>query len=177
MDAYETDPIGAAPAVARLLLELRGRANVDVKPVGRSLQVRPKGGKRLAVNIHPGGVDVAVDPESAAAFLQDVEGSYLKDPDDPSGLVSLDADWIDINYDALLDAAVKAVEVQAAPRAAAAPRARATTTTGSSGGTGTTRKAAAPAKVKPAPRPEPKICPTCRQYELLASGACPSGYC
>ncbi|SDS63420.1 hypothetical protein [Actinoplanes derwentensis] len=174
MDTYETDPIGAAPAVARLLLELRGRANVDVKPVGRSLQVRPKGGKRLAVNIHPGGVDVAVDPESATAFLAEVEGSYLKDPEDPAGLVSLDADWIDINYDALLDAAVKAVEVQAAPKVAAAPRARATAT---GTGTTTTRKAAAPAKVKPAPRPEPKICSSCRQYELLASGECPSGYC
>ncbi|HWS35292.1 MAG TPA: hypothetical protein VN408_21465 [Actinoplanes sp.] len=175
MDAYETDPIGAAPAVARLLLELRGRANVDVKPAGRSLQVRPKGGKRLAVTIHPGGVDMALDPASAAAFLAEVEGSYLADPDEPNGLVSLDADWIDINYDALLDAAVKAVEVQAAPKAAAAPRARAAA--GSSGGTTTTRKAAAPAKVKPAPRPEPAICPTCRQYQLLASGECPSGYC
>lgn len=173
MDTYETDPIGAAPAVARLLLELRGRANVDVKPVGRSLQVRPKGGKRLAVNIHPGGVDVAVDPESAAVFLAAVEGSYLADPDDPHGLVSLDADWIDINYDALLDAAVKAVEVQAAPKAAAAPKVRATAS-GTSGGT-TPRKAAA--KVKPAPRPEPAICPSCRQYQLLASGECPSGYC
>ncbi|WP_430782806.1 hypothetical protein [Actinoplanes sp. G11-F43] len=172
MDTYGMDPVGAAPAVARLLLELRGRANVDVKPVGRSLQVRPKGGKRLAVNIHPGGVDVAVDPASAAAFLETVEGSYLKDPDDPAGLVSLDADWIDINYDALLDAAVKAVEVQAAPRAAAAPRARATST-----GQAAPRKAAAPAKAKPAARPEPKICPSCRQYELLASGECPSGYC
>lgn len=176
MDTYESDPVGAAPAVARLLLELRGRANVDVKPVGRSLQVRPKGGKRLAVNIHPGGVDVAVDPASAAAFLETVEGSYLKDPDDPGGLVSLDADWIDINYDALLDAAVKAVEVQAAPRAAT-PRVRATSSTSTATGQSATRRAAAPAKAKPAPRPEPKICPTCRQYELLASGACPSGYC
>lgn len=169
MDTYEPDPIGAAPAVARLLLELRGRTNVDVKPFGRTLQVRPKGATRIAVHIHPGGVDVALDKESAAAFLESVEGSYLKDPDDPGSLVSLDADWIDVNYDALLDGAVKAVETQGAGRQ---PAARATAARQPSA-----RKAAAPAKPKPAVRPEPAICPTCRQYQLLASGECPSGYC
>ena len=41
-----------------------------------------------------------------------------------------------------------------------------------------TRAAAAPKKAdKPAPRPDQPICPRCRQYELLASVECPSGYC
>jgi hypothetical protein len=175
MDEYGTDSagVGAAPSVARLLLELRSRATVDVKTLGKSLQVRPQGKTGVAVRIHPGGVDFAVDRERANDVALGIPGSFVVDPDDPDCWVSVQADYIDDNYDALLDASVEAVELRAAGkpapvkrvRAAAAPKAERTTTPKSR------------AAVKPAPRPEPPRCPKCRQYELLASGECPSGYC
>jgi hypothetical protein len=178
MDEYGTDSdgVGAAPSVARLLLELRSRVDIDMKTVGRALQVRPKGVNAIAVKIHPGGVDVAVAPETANDVALGMSGAYVMDPDDPDCFVVLPADYIDENYDALLVASADAVQLRAAgkpapvkkARAAAAPRAA------SAGGT---RTASAAKAVKPAPRPDPPRCPTCRQYELLASGECPSGYC
>ncbi|WP_307798117.1 hypothetical protein [Actinoplanes flavus] len=158
--------------MARLLLELRGRTSVDVRPSGRSLQVRPKDSNVIAVHIHPGGIDLALDQDRANEVALSIEGAYVRD-DEPVTQVSVEAYLIDANYDALLAAAVEAVEQRAAAKAtkaAAAPRARATSTG--------TRAAAKPkAAAKPAPRPEPARCPKCRQYELLASGECPSGYC
>ncbi|MBW6433564.1 hypothetical protein KZ829_07375 [Actinoplanes hulinensis] len=168
-----TDDMGAAPSVARLLLELRGRTRVDVRPSGRSLQVRPKDSNVIAVHIHPGGIDLALDQDRANEVALSIEGAYVRD-DEPVTQVSVEAYLIDANYDALLDAAVEAVEQRAAGKpvkaAAAAPRARATST-------GTRAPAKPKAAAKPAPRPEPPRCPKCRQYELLASGECPSGYC
>ncbi|WP_433831490.1 hypothetical protein ACQP2E_13655 [Actinoplanes sp. CA-015351] len=171
MDEYNP---GAAPSVARLLLELRGRTTVDVRTVGRALQVRPQGATGVAVYIHPGGVDVAVDPERANEVALSMPGAYVRDPDDPNTVVTLEADLIDENYDVLLATAVDAVELRKTTvkpvkatraKAAAAPKApRAAKAT-------TTKRA--PAKVE-VERPR---CPKCRQYELLASGECPSGYC
>ena len=177
MDTHEpeTGDVGAAPSVARLLLELRGRVNVDVKPAGRNLQVRPSGSTAIAVRIHPGGVDLAVDPNRANEVALSMPGAYVRDPDDPDCIVSVEADLIDANYDALLDAAVQSVELRAAGRPAKA--ARATRARVASTAPKTTRAAAAPAKARPVERPEPPRCPKCRQYELLASGECPSGYC
>jgi hypothetical protein len=175
MDEYGTDSagVGAAPSVARLLLELRSRTTVDVKTLGRSLQVRPQGKTAIAVRIHPGGVDFFVDRERANDVALSMPGAFVIDPDDPDCWVSIQADYIDDNYDALLDAAAEAVDLRAAgkpapvkkTRAAAAPKAAGTTTTKSR------------AAVKPPPRPDPPRCSKCRQYELLASGECPSGYC
>ncbi|GIF13637.1 hypothetical protein [Actinoplanes teichomyceticus] len=169
MDVHgtESDGVGAAPSVARLLLELRGRASVDVKPAGRSLQVRPQGGRTVAVHIHPGGVDIAVARNQADEVAASIVGATVKDPDDPVPFVSVEGHLIDASYDAVLAAAVQAVELRKsggpakaprAPRAAAAPKA-------------TTRS------TRPAARPDRPICPRCKQYELLASGECPSGYC
>lgn len=178
MDEYGTDSdgVGAAPSVARLLLELRSRVDIDMKTVGRALQVRPKGVNTVAVKIHPGGVDVAVAPETANDVALGMAGAYVMDPDAPDCFVSLPADHIDENYDALLNASAAAVQLRSAgkpvapkrTRAAAAPRAA--STAGS-------RPASTVKAVKPAVRPEPPRCPKCRQYELLASGECPSGYC
>ncbi|WIM92544.1 hypothetical protein ACTOB_004487 [Actinoplanes oblitus] len=164
----ESEGIGAAPSVARLLLELRGRTTVEVKPVGRSIQVRPQGARNTAVHIHPGGVDIAVARAQADEVAGTIVGATVKDPDDPVPFVSVDGDLIDANYDAILTAAVQAVEMRKAGGPAKAPR--------------TPRAAAAPKPAstrasKPAPRPDRPICPRCRQYELLASGECPSGYC
>jgi hypothetical protein len=181
MDEYGTDSdgVGAAPSVARLLLELRSRVDIDMKTVGRALQVRPKGVNAIAVKIHQGGVDVAVAPETANDVALGMSGAYVMDPDDPDCFVSLPADYIDENYDALLVASAEAVQLRSAgkpvapkrARAAAAPRAA------SAGGTRAASAAKAVKAVKPPPRPEPPRCPKCRQYELLASGECPSGYC
>lgn len=176
MDEYGTESagVGAAPSVARLLLELRSRANIDVKTVGKTLQVRPKGGSGIAVHIHPGGVDVAVAQDRANDVALGMPGAYVRDPDDPDCFVSVQADVIDDNYDALLDAAADAVDLRAAgppapvrkTRAAAVPK------------TPTVRAVrASTAKPKPPVRPDPPRCAKCRQYELLASGECPSGYC
>ena len=175
MDTHEPESgdVGAAPSVARLLLELRGRVNVDVRPAGRNLQVRPSGSTAIAVRIHPGGVDLAVDPNRANEVALSMPGAYVRDPDDPDCVISVEADLIDANYDALLDAAVQAVDLRAAGRPAKAPRAakpRAASATPKT-------RAAAPAKARPVERPEPPRCPKCRQYVLLASGECPSGYC
>ncbi|MEV0901723.1 hypothetical protein [Actinoplanes sp. NPDC049802] len=158
--------------MARLLLELRGRTSVDVRPSGRSLQVRPKETNAIAVHIHPGGIDLALDQQRANEVALAIDGAYVKD-DEPVTSVHVEAYLIDANYDALLAAAVEAVEQTAAGRKVATPRTRAAAT----GGATTTRAAAKPKAVKPAPRPEPPRCPKCRQYELLASGECPSGYC
>ncbi|WP_229073443.1 hypothetical protein [Actinoplanes sp. DH11] len=173
MDEYNA---GAAPSVARLLLELRGRATVDVRTVGRALQVRPQGATGVAVYIHPGGVDVAVDPEKANDVALSMPGAYVRDPDDPNTVVSVEADLIDANYDALLDAAVQAVDLRRTTPPAKAARSRST-----AGSTSTPRTPRA--KAEPRPRAAAKVpverprCPKCRQYELLASGECPSGYC
>ena len=171
MDVHGTDAdgIGAAPSVARLLLELRGRVNVDVRPAGRSLQVRPAGSTGTAVYIHPGGVDVAVERTRAADVASAIEGASVKEPDDPVPFVAVDANLIDANYDALLSAAVQAVELVAAGRPA---KVRATATKAAKAAK--PAKAARPVKVV---RPDPPRCPVCKQYELLASGECPSGYC
>ncbi|BAL88657.1 hypothetical protein AMIS_34370 [Actinoplanes missouriensis 431] len=174
MDEYNA---GAA-SVARLLLELRGRTRVDVKPVGKALQVRPEGATGVAVYIHQGGVDVAVAPEHANDLALSMPGAYVRDPDDPNTVVTLEAELIDANYDALLEASVQAVELRKTTvRPAKAAR---------------TRAAAAPKEKAPAKTPAPKSaaaklkaraemarprCPKCKQYELLASGECPSGYC
>jgi hypothetical protein len=176
MDEYGTESagVGAAPSVARLLLELRSRTNTDVKTVGKTLQVRPKGGTGIAVHIHPGGVDVAVAQDRANEVALSMPGAYVRDPDDPDCFVSVQADLIDENYDALLDAAVEAVDMRAAgppapvrkTRAAAAPKTPAVKAA-----------KASTAKAKPPVRPDPPRCSKCRQYELLASGECPSGYC
>ncbi len=176
MDGYDTDiddGVGAAPSVARLLLELRANTSVDVKPAGRSIQIRPQGARNIAVNIHPGGVDIAVARNQADEVAGGIFGATVIDPDDPVPFVSVDGSLIDANYDAILAAAVQAVELRKSgpPKA---PRAAATRTT-----------AAKPAKAakattrstRPAPRPDQPICPRCKQYELLASGECPSGYC
>ncbi|GAA2692308.1 MULTISPECIES: hypothetical protein [Actinoplanes] len=173
MDVHDTetdDGVGAAPAVARLLLELRGRTTVEVKPVGRSLQVRPPGARNVAVHIHPGGVDIAVARAQADEIAETIDGATVKDPDDVVPFVSVEGHLIDASYDAVLDAAVQAVELRKAggpvkaARAAAAPKAAKAV------------KAAKP--VKPAPRPEYRpICPKCKQYELLFNGECPSGFC
>ncbi|BCY10249.1 hypothetical protein L3i22_053370 [Actinoplanes sp. L3-i22] len=154
--------------MARLLLELRGHTGVDVKPAGRSIQIRPQGARVVAVNIHPGGVDIAVARDQADEVAATIYGATVKDPDDPIPFVSVDGSLIDANYDAILAAAVQAVEFRKtapvkAVKAAAAPRA--------------TKAAATPRATKPAPRPDQPICSKCRQYELLASGECPSGYC
>ena len=63
----ETDSggVGAASSVARLLLELQGRASIDVRGSGLTLQVRPAGSTAVAVYIHPGGLDIALDQERA----------------------------------------------------------------------------------------------------------------
>jgi hypothetical protein len=175
MDAHETDGdgVGAAPSVARLLLELRAQVTIDVRSAGKTVQVRPQGVNAVAVYIHPGGVDLAVEPDRANEAALAIPGAYIKDPDDPNCFITVDAYLIDQNYDALLAGAVQAVELRAvdppakAPKAAKAVKARATTT----------RAAKAPPKARPVPRPEPAICPVCRQYQLLASGECPSGYC
>ncbi|AEV84993.1 hypothetical protein ACWT_3969 [Actinoplanes sp. SE50] len=185
MDLYGTEPegvesegMGAAPSVAKLLLELRGRTTVDVKPVGRSIQIRPQGARNVAVHIHPGGVDIAVARNQADEVAATIFGATVKDPDDPVPFVSVEGHLIDTNYDAILAASVQAVELRKAGGPAKAPRAAA------SGGSGTPRAAstrsAAPKATKstrPAPRPDRPICPRCKQYELLASGECPSGYC
>jgi hypothetical protein len=184
MDEYGTDSdgVGAAPSVARLLLELRSRVDIDMKTVGRALQVRPKGVNAIAVKIHPGGVDVAVNPEQANDVALGMSGAYVMDPDDPDCFVSLPADYIDENYDALLDAAADAVQLRSAGKPVAPKRARAAAAPRASSAGGT-RTASAPKAVKavkavkPPPRPDPPRCPKCRQYELLASGECPSGYC
>src|SRR5688572_13299833 len=67
MDAHETDGdgVGAAPSVARLLLELRAQVTIDVRSAGKTVQVRPQGVNAVAVYIHPGGVDLAVEPDRA----------------------------------------------------------------------------------------------------------------
>lgn len=175
MDVYDDsdsdDGIGAAPSVARLLLELRGRTSVDVKPAGRSIQIRPQGARNIAVNIHPGGVDIAVTRNQADEVAATIFGATVKDPDEQVPFISVDGSLIDANYDAILVAAVQAVELRKtapvkAPRAAAAPRAASTRAAST-----TTRS------TRPAPRPDAPICPRCKQYELLASGECPSGYC
>jgi hypothetical protein len=175
MDEYGTDStgVGAAPSVARLLLELRSRATIDVKPLGKALQVRPQGKTGVAVRIHPGGVDFAVDRERANEVALSMPGSFVIDPDDPDCWVSVQADYIDDNYDTLLDAAAEAVELRAAGKPAPVKRARAAAAPKAAGTSAPKSRAAA----KPAPRPEPARCPKCRQYELLASGECPSGYC
>jgi hypothetical protein len=180
MDEYGTDSagVGAAPSVARLLLELRSRATIDVKTLGKALQVRPQGKTGVAVRIHPGGVDFAVDRDRANDVALSMPGAFVIDPDDPDCWVSVQADYIDDNYDALLDATAEAVELRAAgkpapvkrARAAAAPKAAVPKAAG-------TTAAKTRAAAKPAPRPDPPRCPKCRQYELLASGECPSGYC
>jgi hypothetical protein len=176
MDAHGTDAdgSGAAPSVARLLLELRAHVSTDVRSAGRTVQVRPQGVNTIAVYIHPGGVDVAVEQDRANEVALEIPGSYIKDPDDPNCFITVEANSIDRNYDALLAAAVHAVQLRAAGRpakAAKAPKAARST--------GGTRAAAAkaPAKARAAAKPEPAICPVCRQYQLLASGECPSGYC
>ncbi|MFI1994759.1 hypothetical protein [Actinoplanes sp. NPDC020271] len=175
MDVHDTgsddDGVGAAPSVARLLLELRANTSVDVKPAGRSIQIRPQGARNIAVNIHPGGVDIAVARNQADEVAGTIYGATVIDPDDPVPFVSVDAGLIDTNYDAILAAAVQAVELRksgppktprtAATRAPAAPKAAKATTR----------------STRPAPRPDQPICPACKQYELLASGECPSGYC
>ncbi|GIF08295.1 hypothetical protein [Actinoplanes siamensis] len=166
----ESEGMGAAPSVARLLLELRGRARVDVKPAGRSIQIRPQGARNVAVHIHPGGVDIAVARNQADEVAATIFGATVKDPDDPIPFVSVESHLIDANYDAILTAAVQAVELRRSgppktPRAAATPRAAGS------------RSAAAPKATRPATRPDRPICPRCKQYELLASGECPSGYC
>ncbi|GIE36908.1 hypothetical protein Ait01nite_099530 [Actinoplanes italicus] len=178
MDEYGTDSdgVGAAPSVARLLLELRSRVDIDMKTVGRALQVRPKGVNTIAVKIHPGGVDVAVAPETANDVALGMSGAYVMDPDDPDCFVSLPADYIDENYDALLVASADAVQLRAAGKPAPVKRAR-TAAAPRASSAGGTRTASAAKAVKPAPRPEPPRCPKCRQYELLASGECPSGWC
>ncbi|MEU4620363.1 hypothetical protein AB0G04_10360 [Actinoplanes sp. NPDC023801] len=181
MDEYGTDSdgVGAAPSVARLLLELRSRVDIDMRTVGRALQVRPKGVNAIAVKIHPGGVDVAVAPEQANDVALGMSGAYVMDPDDPDCFVSLPADYIDENYDALLVAAADAVQLRSAGKPAAPKRARAAAAPRASaaGGTRTATAAKAAKAAKPAPRPDPPRCSKCRQYELLASGECPSGYC
>lgn len=173
MDEYNA---GAAPSVARLLLELRGRTSVDVRPVGRALQVRPHGATGIAVYIHPGGVDIAVPQEQANDVALSMPGAYVRDPDDPNTVVTLEADLIDANYDTLLDAAVQAVDLRRTSPAKAT-RARSS---------GTTAKEPKAPKAPRAPKPMPAAkrvevqrprCPKCKQYELLASGECPSGYC
>ena len=177
MDAHGTDSdgVGAAPSVARLLLELRAHVTIDVRSAGRTVQVRPQGVNSVAVYIHPGGVDLAVEQEQANDVALSIPGAYIKDPDDPNCFVTVEAYLIEENYDTLLATAVRAVELRAAGQPAKAPKAaraaRTTTTTTSRG----TPKAAP--KTRAAAKPEPAICPVCRQYELLASGACPSGYC
>jgi hypothetical protein len=100
----------------------------------------------------------------------------VMDPDDPDCFVSLPADYIDENYDALLVASADAVQLRAAGKPAPVKRARAAAAPRASAAGGT-RTASAAKAVKPAPRPEPPRCPKCRQYELLASGECPSGWC
>ncbi|MEU4422402.1 hypothetical protein AB0F81_17380 [Actinoplanes sp. NPDC024001] len=172
MDAHgtDTDGVGAAPSVARLLLELRAHVTIDVRSSGRTVQVRPQGANSVAVAIHPGGVDLAVEQDRANDVALSMPGAYVKDPDDPNCFVTVGADVIDQNYDTLLATAVQAVELRAAGQPAKAAKTPKTRTT-------TPRAAKAAAKPKPAARPEPAICPTCRQYELLASGECPSGYC
>ncbi|BBH68722.1 hypothetical protein ACTI_54070 [Actinoplanes sp. OR16] len=170
MDEYNP---GAAPSVARLLLELRGRTTVDVKPVGRALQVRPQGATGVAVYIHAGGVDVAVEQERANDLALSMPGAYVRDPDDPNTVVTLEADLIDENYDTLLEAAVQAVDL----RKTTVRPARATRS--AAGSTPKAPKAPKPTKATAAKRMEierPR-CPKCKQYELLASGECPSGYC
>jgi hypothetical protein len=164
----ESEGIGAAPSVARLLLELRGRTTVEVRPVGRSIQVRPQGARNVAVHIHPGGVDIAVARAQADEVAATIYGATVKEPDDPVPFVSVEGELIDASYDAVLTAAVQAVEMRKAGGPAKAPKAP--------------RAAAAPKKTttratKPPPRPDQPICSRCRQYELLASGECPSGYC
>ncbi|WP_436533617.1 hypothetical protein [Actinoplanes sp. HUAS TT8] len=170
-DTDSDDGVGAAPSVARLLLELRGRTRVDVKPAGRSIQIRPQGLRNIAVNIHPGGVDIAVARSQADEVAGSIFGATVIDPDDPVPFVSVDGSLIDANYDAILDAAVQAVELRKSgpPKT---PRATATRTTATKTTTAKTTRA-----TKPAPRPDQPICPRCKQYELLASGECPSGYC
>ncbi|WP_328471026.1 hypothetical protein OHA21_06165 [Actinoplanes sp. NBC_00393] len=176
MDAHETDAdeVGAAPSVARLLLELRAHVSIDVRTAGRTVQVRPQGNNGVAVYVHPGGVDLAVEPEQANDVAMSIPGAYIKDPDDPNCFISVEAELIEPNYDTLLATAVQAVELRAAVQPAKAARARATRAPAAPKAP---KAAKAPAKARPAPRPEPPICPVCRQYELLASGACPSGYC
>ena len=172
MDEYNP---GAAPSVARLLLELRGRTTVDVKPVGKALQVRPQGATGVAVYIHAGGVDVAVEQDRANDLALSMPGAYVRDPDDPNTVVTLEADYIDETYDALLEAAVQAVDL----RKTTVRPARATRAAGSSTTTPKAPKAPKPVKATAAKRMEierPR-CPKCKQYELLASGECPSGYC
>src|SRR5690349_15981256 len=98
MDVHDTetdDGVGAAPAVARLLLELRGRTTVEVKPVGRSLQVRPPGARNVAVHIHPGGVDIAVARAQADEIAETIDGATVKDPDDVVPFVSVEGHLID----------------------------------------------------------------------------------
>jgi hypothetical protein len=183
MDEYNP---GAAPSVARLLLELRGRATVDVKTVGRALQVRPQGATGVAVFIHSGGVDVAVEPDRANDLALSMPGSYVRDPDDPNTVVTLDADLIDENYDTLLEAAVQAVDLRKTTvRPVKATRARSTATAAEPKAPKPAKAAKAVKAAKPMTakaratsldidRPR---CQKCKQYELLASGECPSGYC
>ncbi|GIE91919.1 hypothetical protein [Actinoplanes regularis] len=165
----ESDGIGAAPSVARLLLELRGRVSVDVRPSGRSIQIRPQGARTLAVHIHPGGVDIAVARDQAEEVAATIAGATVKDPDDPVPFVSVEGHLIDASYDAILTAAVQAVELRKSGGPAKAPRATTARTT--------TTRTSTPKATRPAPRPDRPICPRCKQYELLASGECPSGYC
>lgn len=174
MHGIETDDgIGAAPSVARLLLELRGRVKIDVRQNGRALQVTPLGGRKIALRIHPGGADVAVEQAKAEEFALSIEGAYIKDPDDPNCFVVVPAELIDDNYDALFEASVQAVQL----RATATTTAKATGTGTAATKTTAAKKTATKAAAKPAPKPEPPICSKCRQYQLLASGECPSGYC
>jgi cell division septation protein DedD len=175
MDEYNP---GAAPSVARLLLELRGRATVDVKPVGKALQVRPQGATGVAVFIHAGGVDVAVEPERANELALSMPGAYVRDPDDPNTVVTLDADLIDENYDTLLEAAVQAVDLRKTTvKPVKATRARSTSTAAPKAPKAAKATKTTATKRASAPEIERPRCPKCRQYELLASGECPSGYC
>ncbi len=169
----DSGDVGAAQTAAKLLLELQGRAKIDVKGAGRTLQVRPAGTPGIAVHIHPGGLDLALDQERAASVLESIPGAYLKDPEDPISLVTVDGELLEPYYDEVLEAAAQAVELSAAPRPAktarraAAPKAAATPRVKAV-------KAVKAAKVVPPPPPR---CPVCKQYELLANGECPSGYC
>ncbi|MEU4561038.1 hypothetical protein AB0F72_21875 [Actinoplanes sp. NPDC023936] len=177
MDEYNA---GAA-SVARLLLELRGRTRVEVRSVGKALQVRPEGTTGVAVYIHQGGVDVAVEPERANDLALSMPGAYVRDPDDPNTVVTLEAELIDANYDALLEASVQAVELRKTTvRAAKATRSRAAAGTGAAPAKAAAKTPApksAAAKLKARAEMARPRCPKCKQYELLASGECPSGYC
>ena len=142
--------------------------------LGITVPVRPDG--KITV---PLVGDVAAGgrtPDEVAKDIQQRLGAYVRDPDDPNTVVSVEADLIDANYDALLDAAVQAVDLRRTTPPAKAARSRST-----AGGTSTPRTPRA--KAEPKPRAAAKVpverprCPKCRQYELLASGECPSGYC